>query len=194
MILALNERHERFCQEYMIDLNATQAALRAGYAENSAGQQAFALLKNHEIQARLTELKAEREKRTQISADNVVRELARLGFSDIRKLLTDKDQLRPISSLDDDTAAAISSFEVVTKPGAEVDEDGNRTVEYVHKIKMWDKNSALEKLAKHLNMFVDRVEHTGKDGKDLIPEMDDMELARRAAFLLAKAGRKIEGQ
>jgi phage terminase small subunit len=52
---------------------------------------------------------------------------------------------------------------VVTKPGGE-DENGNRVVEHVHKLKVWDKNSALEKIAKHLGMFIDRHEHSGPGG------------------------------
>src|SRR3546814_2034996 len=84
--------------------------------------------------------------------------------------------LLPIADLDDDTAAAVASVEVVTKPG-EVDADGKRTVEHAHKIKFWDKNSALEKIAKHLGMFVDRVEHSGKGGGPI--EISDLEFARR---------------
>lgn len=66
---------------------------------------------------------------------------------------------------DDDTAAAISSLEVVTNTSEHgKDEDGNKIIEHVHKIKVWDKNSALEKLGKHLGMFPNKHEHSGPDG------------------------------
>jgi phage terminase small subunit len=112
----------------------------------------------------VSEAQAERARRTEIDADRVLVELGRIGMSDIRRAFTESGDLRPIHDLDDDIAAAIAGVEVVTRPGAEVDENGNRTVEHVHKIRLWDKNSALDKIAKHLGMLVERHEHTGKDG------------------------------
>jgi phage terminase small subunit len=96
----------------------------------------------------------------------VVQELAKIGFSDLRNMVTDKGSLVDPNEWDDKTAAAIASIEVVTASGDRgKDEDGRKVVEHVHKIKMWDKNSALEKLAKHLGMYApDKIEHTGKDG------------------------------
>lgn len=184
--MPLNIKQEQFCREYIIDLNATQAAIRAGYSENSAGKIGHELWKKPEIQARIQELQYERSQRTQITADRVLTELARIGFSDIRKMFADGDRMKPVSQLCDDMAPAVSAIEVVTKtlPTS----DGDAEVEYVHKVKLWDKNSALDKIAKHLGMLVDRVEHTGANGGPIeTKELSDLELARRAAFLLAKA-------
>lgn len=188
----MTPKQERFVEEYLIDLNATQAAIRAGYSEKTADQQGHQLLKKASVAAAIEKARAEQSKRTQVTADMVVRELARVGFSDVRKLLTDSDTLRPISTLDDETAAAVASVEIVAKPGG-VDEDGNRMVEHVHKIKLWDKNSALEKLGKHLGMFTERVEHSGPDGGPIeTRDMSDLEFARKMAFLLRKGAEGVE--
>lgn len=69
------KKHERFCQEYLIDLNGTQAAIRAGYNERSAASQASALLRNPNILARVGELRKEQRERLALNADFVVLEL-----------------------------------------------------------------------------------------------------------------------
>jgi phage terminase small subunit len=166
--MPLNDRQSLFAEEYIVDLNATQAAIRAGYSAKTAGQQSFTLLKNVEIQARIQELQSERSKRTQVTADRVLLELARIGFSDVRKLFNEAGHLREIGSLCDETAPAVAAIEVVTKPGSETDGEGNRTVEYVHKVKLWDKNTALDKIAKHLGMMVEKHEHTGEGGGPMV--------------------------
>ena len=152
--VALTARQSRFVDEYLIDLNATQAAIRAGYSEKTAKSQGQRLLTNVDIESAIQQRMKDREQRTEVTQDRVLRELARLGFSDIRKLFTAGGQLRSVHDLDDDIAAAVQSVEVVTKmlPSADGEEPD---IEYVHKIKLWDKNSALEKIAKHLGMFAD---------------------------------------
>lgn len=154
--MSLRPQQQRFVDEYLIDLNARQAAIRAGYSEKTAQVQSSRLLTNVKVQAAIQASMNERQVRTHITQDRALQELARIGLSDVRKLFTEGGQLRDIKSLDDETAAAIASIKVVTRPGAEVDENGNREVEYVHEVKLWDKNSALEKIAKHLGMMVER--------------------------------------
>lgn len=165
---ALTAKQERFVEEYLIDLNATQAAIRAGYSEDSAGAQGHENLKKPEIQLALAIAKEERSKRTKVSQDRVIAELARIGFSDIRNVLTAKGSLLDPQDWDDDTAASIASIEVVTNSGdAGKDDDGRKIVEYTHKIKTWDKNSALEKLARHLGLYAPeqhKHEHGVSDG------------------------------
>lgn len=152
----MNPKQQRFVEEYLVDLNATQAAIRAGYSAKTAGQQAFDLLKKPEIQSAISTARKALSERTNVTAERIVAELAKIGFSDLRQLF-DGGRLRSIEDLPDDVAAAVSAIEVVTKPG--FDEDGNRTVEHVHKVRLWDKRAALVDLGKHLGMFVDRVEH-----------------------------------
>ncbi|MGE6580387.1 terminase small subunit [Vreelandella aquamarina] len=153
--VALTARQSRFVDEYLIDLNATQAAIRAGYSEKGANATAARLLANVSIQVAIQERMKDRESRTEITQDRVLKELARLGFADLRDIFTSSGHLKQPSEWSDAMGAAVSSVEVVIRPSGEFDEDGRPEVEHVHKIKLWDKNSALEKIAKHLGMFAD---------------------------------------
>jgi phage terminase small subunit len=145
----MNEKQATFAREYIIDLNATQAAIRAGYAENTAYSQGQRLLKHVEV-AKAIELGMEdRARRTGITQDRVLQELAKIGFSDIRKALTPDGNVQSPHDWDDDTAAAIASFEVVASKSA----DGSSVTEHVHKFKTWDKLGALDKLARHVNLY-----------------------------------------
>jgi len=150
---SLNAKQSRFVQEYLIDLNATQAAIRAGYSKKTAHVIGAENLGKPKIAAAIADAQSQRSERTGITQDRVLAELAKIGFSDLRRVLSAGGGLLDPQSWDDDTAGAIGSLEVVTRPGSDVDENGNREIEYVHKIKAWDKLSALEKLGKHLGMF-----------------------------------------
>lgn len=183
----LTPKQAAFVQEYLVDLNATQAAIRAGYSEDTAGSIGSENLQKPEIQNAIQEAMDLRAERTGITVDRVLVELARMGFADVRQIFTAAGQLKDIASLPPEVAASVQSIEVVTRPGAEVDENGNRTIEYVHKIKLADKKGPLELLGKHLSVFVDRVEHTGKDGGPIeTADVSETEIARRIAFALAK--------
>lgn len=150
---ALTAKQQAFVDEYLIDLNATQAAIRAGYSEKTAKDIACENLAKPYIAEAIAEAKAARSERTGITQDSVLREIARLGFSDLRKVFTPGGALLDPQEWDDDTAATIASVEVVTRPTGEKDDAGGTVVENIHKIKVWDKNAALEKLAKHLNLY-----------------------------------------
>ena len=154
----LTPRQARFVEEYLVDLNATQAAIRAGYSEKTARDIGCENLAKPNIADAIAEAQRDRSDRVQVDQDDVLRELLSIAKSDVRKLLTDAGYLASPGQWDDATAAAVSSIEVVTRPSGEVDEDGNREIEHVHKVRLWDKNSALEKLAKHLGMLVERTE------------------------------------
>lgn len=155
--MALNARQRRFVDEYLIDLNATQAAIRAGYSKKTARQIGERLLSNIDIQAEITKKQRKRSDRTEITQDRVLKELARIGFSDIRKAVKWGETMLRVAEtgeteayhglaligsdeIDDDTAAAI----------AEVSE-GPKGI----KIKFHDKKGALADLAKHVG--VDRI-------------------------------------
>jgi phage terminase small subunit len=141
----VNARQQRFCEEYLIDLNATQAAIRAGYSSASAGELGCALLKNVKVRARIDAELAERSRRTGVTADRVVRELARVAFADITDVVdVDRATLRPNADRDD--TAVIASVKV--KEGDDFTE---------REIKMCDKLRALELLGKHMGMFTDKV-------------------------------------
>jgi phage terminase small subunit len=179
----LTPKQEQFVREYLIDLNATQAAKRAGYSERTAYSQGQRLLKDVEIQQAITEAMNNRAQRTGITADRVLQEYARLGFFDPRKLFHDNGQPKEISELDDDTAAALAGLDLV-----EIYEgtgEDRKFVGYTKKYKIADKKGALDSIAKHLGMFVDRTEITGKDGGPIqvsrISDLSDDELEKLAA-------------
>ncbi len=149
----LTAKQQRFVDEYLIDLNATAAYKRAGYAGNgnTAEVNAHKILRNGKVSAYIAEKKKERQANTGITAERTLKELAALVFSDVRKLFDASGALKPVADLDDATAACIASIEVDTLfdgSGKEREAVGTTT-----KIKMWDKNSAAEKLMRHLGMF-----------------------------------------
>lgn len=156
----LNEKQLRFCEEYIIDLNATQAAIRAGYSKKTAYSQGQRLLKHDEIQKRIQEIKEERGKRCEITQDRVLLEYARLAFFDPRKLFDDEGNPKDVSDLDDDTAAALAGLDVVK----EVDKESGVT-SYTKKYRITNKLGALDSLAKHLGLLDSKRDQvrTGED-------------------------------
>lgn len=152
----LTPKQYRFCQEYIIDLNQTQAYIRAGYAETGAGQNASLLMNNHKIKATISKLQKDRAKRLELDADKVLAQISRLAFSDIRGIFDGADGLRRVAELDDDTAAAVQSIKVTKKPSGEQDEHGNQQYEDVVEYKLADKKAPLEMLAKHFELLVDK--------------------------------------
>lgn len=142
-----------FIEEYLVDLNGTQAAIRAGYAPRAANEQASALLALPNIRARVDAALAERSRRTGITADRVLRELARVAFANAGDLVNlQTAEVRPFTSADD--TAAISSVRIKQVPTPE-----GMGVE--REIRLADKNRALELLGKHLGMFADKMKFEG---------------------------------
>lgn len=148
----MSPKERLFYHEYLVDLNATQAAIRAGYSEKSAAVLAARLLRKVHIRDAIELEMQKREKRTDITADKVIKELAKIAFSDPRKLFNSQGKLQPITDLDENTASIISSIESVTVGNAEYG------IGEITKIKLWDKIRALELLGKHLKLFSDRIE------------------------------------
>lgn len=138
----MTDKQERFCEEYMVDLNATQAAIRAGYSHKTAAAQAARLLINVNIQNRIAQLQAEQSRRTGVSADRVVRELAKIAFVNAGDLIDSKTASVKLDASRDDLAA-VQSIKVKT-----FGEDGLE-----HEVKLADKLKALELLGKHLGVF-----------------------------------------
>lgn len=145
-----NKRHARFIAEYLVDLNGTQAAIRAGFATAGAAVTASRLLREPNIQDEIARRMALRGKRLEITAESVVREIARLAFSELRKAVRwsgGKVALADSEALDPDTAAAI----VEVAKG-----------KYGIRIKLADKVRALELLGRHLGIFVEREQEAGR--------------------------------
>ena len=148
----LTKKNEVFCDEYLIDLNATQAAIRAGYSVESAGSIGSELLKKPEIRARIDRAMAERSKRTGINADRVLLELGKIAFVNAIDVINMTDATVLTDASRDDTAA-IASVKVKVIPG----EDGDGVE---REVRLADKLKALELCGKHLGMFKDSPDST----------------------------------
>ena len=110
----MTDKQKRFCEEYMIDLNATQAAIRAGYSVKTANEQGARLLANVSVHQEIERLKAERSRRTGITADRVLQELARIGFVNPLDVIDPSDAAVLRSANADDVAAIASvKFKVI---------------------------------------------------------------------------------
>lgn len=156
---ALTPKEERFCQEYVTDLNGTQAATRAGYSERSAAVTASRLLIKANVVQKIQVLMDERSKRTAINADTILRELLRLATVDVTEAFDDMGQLKPISEIPEDVRRAIAGLEVHELFDGQGDQKS--VIGLAKKVKFWDKPKALELLAKHLKLLTDKVEHSG---------------------------------
>jgi phage terminase small subunit len=168
----LGPRQERFVEEYLVDLNAKQAAIRAGYSPKTAEAQGSRLLRHVKVQRALTARMAARSQRTEIAADRALLEIARIGFSDLRRLFHQDGRLKHPHEWDDDTAASIASVEIVTR------NLGDGEVEHVHRIKLWDKGRALEQLCKHLGLYQTQEVSEQPDHRPLT-DLTDEELYQR---------------
>lgn len=144
--MALHDKQARFVEEYLVDLNATAAAERAGYSDPNYGRQ---LLTNPNVAEAIARAREERSKRTEVTADQVVREFALMGFYDPADIAS-RPMTGPadIASLPEPVRRAIV--------GWGWDKHGNFT------LKLANKQAALDSLGKHLGMFVDRIEHSGE--------------------------------
>jgi len=146
----LTAKQELFCKEYIIDFNGTQAAIRAGYSENTANVIASENLSKPYIQAYLKKIMQDRADRLNITADNVVQELAKIGFMTIDELFDDYVNVINPTMLSDKAKAAVSSVKVTKRTYGK---DANETEEETTELKLWDKGKALVELGRHLGIF-----------------------------------------
>jgi phage terminase small subunit len=156
-------KQKLFVKHYLIDLNATKAAISAGYSEKTADVQGSRLLRNAKIRAKIDEGTTKRAAKLDISAEKVLSELALLAFANMddyvdvlggkRVLNTAKptrDQMAAVQEITEDTTGGTG--------------DGERKMVLRTKFKLSDKGINLERLGRHLKLFTDRVEHTGLEG------------------------------
>ena len=143
--MKLTAKQEKFCLEYLIDLNATQSAIRAGYSTKTAYIIGHENLKKPNIETRISQLQQETQNRTEITIDRVIKELAKLAFVKINDLYQDGELIRP-EMLDDDIASSIQSF----KNRVEMIGDVSYSID---EYKMYDKTKALDMLMKHLGGY-----------------------------------------
>ena len=146
----MTKKQKQFIEEYLIDLNATQAAIRAGYSPDTAKSIGSENLTKPDIKAQIAKAMAERSRRTGVNADRVIMELAKIAFVNANDVIDAETATLKPDALPEDTAA-IQSVKVKT-----FGEDGLE-----REIKMADKLKALELLGKHLGMFRDKLEVSG---------------------------------
>lgn len=158
----LTNKQKVFCQEYTIDVNATQAAIRAGYSKKNADVIGAELLGKTWVSAYIQELMDARANRTEIKADDILKELLLIAKTDLSKAYDETGNLLPIHKIPEETRRAIAGIKVFD----EFEGYGKERVKVgeVREIKFWDKPKSLELLGKHLKLFTDRVEHEFKDG------------------------------
>lgn len=159
----LTPRQKCFVAEYLIDLNATKAAIRAGYNPNSASVTASDMLAKANIAAMVARAMEQRASRVQMTADSVLHEMSLLSHSNIDHYIVDDDgRVVLTEGAPDGAMAAVQS--VRRKKTIREDKDGNCTVTYDVEIKLWDKPTPLKLMGRHTGLFPDRMEHTGKNG------------------------------
>lgn len=173
--MALTDKQKQFCEEYLIDLNATQAAIRAGYSPKTAEQTASRLLRNVKLQEYIAERQKELSRSTQITQERVIKELALIAFSnnaDYAHVVEKKMQVEAggalVDVLDKDGKPVMyrTVEPVLTE---ELTEEQKRALAVIKKgrdgleVKSCDKVKALELLGKHLGIFTDKIEANVND-------------------------------
>lgn len=160
--MALTDKQEMFCREYLIDLNATQAAIRAGYSTKTANRTASENLSKPDVQSRIAELKAQRNDLVGINATYVLNRLVEIDQMDVLDILTSTGELKQVAEWPKVWRTTLSGLEVM-----EMASEGN-TAALLKKIKWPDKVKNLELLGKHISVMAFKEqashEHTGKDG------------------------------
>lgn len=160
----LNKKQKLFAKEYLVDLNASAAAERAGYSKKTAGAIGHKLLKITQIQSAISGAMIDREKNTGVTADRIVLELAKVAFADIKHYVVVDEgggiKIKLFSDMPDGASGAIKAIK--ENRAIKEDADGNQVTVYDKTTyEMHDKMKALELLGRHLGMFKDKVEHSG---------------------------------
>ena len=159
----LNEKQKRFVSEYIIDLNAKQAAIRAGYSPKGAEPQASRLLSNAKIQVEIAKAMEDRGKRTGITQDRVLAELSAIAFAKATDYVEVDDdgsvKIKPTAELTEEQKKAIASIK-----------EGANGIE----IKLTDKTKALEMLSRHLGLFNDKL-NVNVEAIEIIDDIGDLE-------------------
>ncbi|MBF0589026.1 MAG: terminase small subunit [Magnetococcales bacterium] len=152
-------RHRAFCNHYLADPEriASRAYKKAypNAKKSTANTHGYRLLSRPEVAEYIKKAGERGAKKANVDADRVILEMARVGLSDVRKLVGPDGNLKPIGELDDDTAAAVQSVDVCQPPNKQ---------EVVTKIKFWPKGQALEQLGKVHALFTEKMELSEKGG------------------------------
>ncbi|HBI91492.1 MAG TPA: terminase small subunit [Terrisporobacter glycolicus] len=163
----LTNKQKRFIEEYLIDLNATQAAIRAGYSPNTAQEIGSENLSKPIIKNEIDKAIAERSRRTGINQDRVLREIAKIAFVNPSDVIN-FNQATVKENASDDDLAVISGVKIKSIPT----DDGNIQE---REVKLYDKLKALDMLGKHLGMFTDKVEVNSNSAITIIDDVGSLD-------------------
>lgn len=153
----LNVQQARFVHEYMKDGNATQAAIRAGYSEKTAGQIGHRLVEKSTIRAAIDSKRKQLEQKLDTSRERIIKELLHVAFSDIRELYDDAGNLKPPSQWPDHLAASVAGLETEEKSEVTGEGDSVKTVRSkVRKVKRWEKVPAARLASELLGYLEER--------------------------------------
>lgn len=188
----LTPKQARFVEEYVVDLNGTQAAIRAGYAKKSATAEAARQLANVKVGEAIASALKARSERTQINADWVLRRLADEAEADIADLYDDDGHLKPVKEWPAIWRKGLVAGLDVVEEFETVDGKKER-VGTVRKVKLSDRIKRIELIGRHVGVqaFRERISHENPDGSPLEPA-SPRDLAREIAFAMA-AGLKRDG-
>lgn len=158
----LTPRRKRFVEEYLIDLNGTRAAIRAGYSPRTANEQAVALLADVSVAEAVAKAKEQRATRVGMTADQVLNEMAILANACVDHYYVDElGRLRPTPDAPEGAMRAVQWVKRRTK----IDKDDNMTIEV--EFKLWDKPGSIKAMGKQIGLFPDKVEVSGPGGKPI---------------------------
>jgi phage terminase small subunit len=200
--MTLTPKQQRFVDQYLIDLNATQAAVRAGYSAKTAHSAGPRLLENVGVAAAIQAAFAARSERVQITQDQVIAEFAKIGFADLRKAVKWKTILLEPEAAEasaiDQAAGALTAVQIVELiDSAELDPATAAAISEVSqgksglKIKLHDKVGALTQLGRHLGMFTDKTEVSGPNGAPLEVAVVDRPPAETREEWIARRNREL---
>lgn len=181
----ITDQQRLFIKEYLVDMNASEAAKRAKYSPKTAGQLGYQLLQIPSVRKAIDQELTRRHERLDLRADRVLLELKRLAFGrlkDIADYGSNSPELIEANELDDDAAALMKSITFSeSSSSSDKGDSSSKSISFA----MHDKTKALELLAKHFKLLTDKVEHTGKDGAPL-HDLTDEQLQAKLDALLAK--------
>ena len=150
----LTPKQTRFVAEYLVDLNATQAAIRAGYSAKTANYQGPANLVKPSIKAAISAKQAEQLRKVNFTAEDVLRELGRVAFVDMRGFYRAGGAPKPMHELTQEQGAVLARVETIIKNA----EAGDGHTDWIHKLSPWDKMKALDLLARHFKLVGDKID------------------------------------
>lgn len=166
--MSLSARQIKFCKEYIVDANGTQAAIRAGYSKKTANEQAARLLANVSIKNHIKELQEKADNKLNITRERILAELAKIAFSDIRKIFNKNGTLKAIQEIDTDTAVVIASIEVSEFKGVKT-----------KSIRLSDKIKAIDSICKILGYnAAEKIQHEGAVVINMLPIGEYLQLSK----------------